>query len=250
MGKLENKVAIITGAGAGQGMAMARRFVEEGAKVTITDIQEEAIQALSSELNAQYPDATIAVKLDVSNEADWQKAVEKTLATFGKINTLVNNAGMLATKPYDETEEAYFQKAIAINTWGPFVGMRTVIPEIIKAGGGAVVNNGSLASFNNAGGFNAYTASKGGIEALSRSAAATFGPKGVRVNLIQPGAINTRMLTDTVTTQEGLDAVAASIPLRRAGEPVDVANLAVFLASEESNYITAQSIIIDGGQWL
>lgn len=250
MGRLLDKVAIVTGAGAGQGAAAAKLFAKEGAKVVASDIVFENVQNVVNEINEEFPGAAIALKLDVSSEDNWQEVTKRTVEEFGKINVLVNNAGVLATKPYEEVTQDYFQFAMNINAWGQFVGIKTVVPYMKEAGGGSIINIGSLASVKNVGGFNPYTASKGAVEAMTRSAAAELGPFKIRVNSVLPGSINTKMLTDTVTTQEGLDAVAQMIPLRRHGEPIDVAKLVLFLASDDSEYITADKFIIDGGLWV
>ncbi|WP_249872751.1 SDR family NAD(P)-dependent oxidoreductase [Oceanobacillus saliphilus] len=250
MGRLDDKVAIVTGAGGGQGAAEAKLLAKEGAKVVVTDVAFENVQNIAKEINEEFPGSAIALKHDVASEENWQEVTKKAIEEFGKINVLVNNAGVLATKSYEEVDQEYFQFAMNINTWGQFVGIKTVAPYMKENGGGSIINIGSLASVINAGGFNPYTASKGAVEALSRSAAAEFGPFKIRVNSVHPGSINTKMLTDTVTTQEGLDAVAQMIPLRRHGEPVDVAKLVLFLASDDSEYITADRFIIDGGMWV
>lgn len=250
MNRLEGKVAIITGAGAGQGAAEAMLFAQEGAKVIATDIAFENVQAVVEEINAQYPGSAIALKHDVSSEEQWQTVVDEAVKAFGKVNVLVNNAGILATKPYQDTNIDYWNLGMNINAWSQFVGMKTVAPFIKEAGGGSIVNIGSMASIDNSGGFNVYTASKGAIEALTRSAAVQFGPDKIRVNSIHPGAIATKMLTDTITTDEAMDYVIGLIPLGRVGEPNDVAKLTLFLASDDSDYISGTANIIDGAMRL
>lgn len=250
MGRLVDKVAIVTGAGGGQGAAEAKLLAKEGAKVVVSDVAFENVQNVANEINEEFPGAALPLKLDVSSEENWQEVTKKAVEEFGKVNVLVNNAGVLATKPYEDVTQDYFQFAMNINAWGQFVGIKTVVPYMKQAGGGSIINIGSLASIINAGGFNPYTASKGAVEALTRSAAAEFGPSKIRVNSVHPGSINTKMLTDTFTTQEELDAVAQMIPLRRHGEPIDVAKLVLFLASDDSDYITGDKFIIDGGLWI
>lgn len=250
MTRLEGKVAIITGAGAGQGAAEALLFAQEGAKVIATDIAFEAVEAVVADINAKIPGSAIALKHDVSSEEQWQSVVAEGVKAFGKIDTLVNNAGILATKPYTETTIEYFNLGLNINAWSQFVGMKTVAPFIKESGGGSIVNIGSMASIDNSGGFNAYTASKGAVEALTRSAAVQFGPDKIRVNSIHPGAIATKMLTDTITTDEAMQGVIGMIPLGRVGVPDDVAKLALFLASDDSDYISGTANIIDGAMRL
>lgn len=250
MTRLEGKVAIITGAGAGQGAAEALLFAQEGAKVIATDIAFEAVETVVAEINAAIPGSAIALKHDVSSEEQWQSVVAEAVKAFGKIDILVNNAGILATKPYTETTIEYFNLGLNINAWSQFVGMKTAAPFIKESGGGSIVNIGSMASIDNSGGFNAYTASKGAVEALTRSAAVQFGPDKIRVNSIHPGAIATKMLTDTITTDEAMQGVIGMIPLGRVGVPNDVAKLALFLASDDSDYISGTANIIDGAMRL
>lgn len=250
MGRLDGKVAIITGAAAGMGAAEVRRFAQEGAKVLATDIAVEDVEKVANEVNVDFPGSVIAMKQDVSLEDDWKAAVKKAIDSFGKINILVNNAGLLATKPYEEVTHDYFQVAMNVNAWGPFVGIRTVAPYLKKEGGGSIVNIGSLASIIAAGGFTAYTASKGAVEAMTRAAAVELAPFNIRVNSVQPGGIKTKMLTDTLTTEEALAAASVGVPLKRFGEPEEIADLVLFLASDDSTYITGERHIIDGGYWL
>ena len=250
MKRLEGKVAIVTGAGAGQGAAEAALFAQEGAKVIATDVAFENVQNVVNKINEENPGSAIALKHDVSSEEQWQEVVNEAIKHFGKIDILINNAGILATKPYQETNIDYFNFGMNINAWSQFVGMKTVAPYIKEAGGGSIVNIGSMASIDNSGGFNVYTASKGAVEAITRSAAVQFGPDNIRVNSIHPGAIATKMLTDTITTDEAMQGVIGMIPLGRVGEPIDVAKLALFLASDDSNYISGTANIIDGAMRL
>lgn len=250
MKRLEGKVAIVTGAGGGQGAAEATLFAQEGAKVIATDVAFDNVKEVVNKINEENPGSAIALKHDVSSEEDWKTVAEEAIKEFGKINILVNNAGILATKPYKETDVDFWNLGMNINAWSQFVGMKTIVPLIKEAGGGSIVNIGSMASIDNSGGFNVYTASKGAVEALTRSAAVEFGPDNIRVNSIHPGAIATKMLTDTLTTEEARKSVTDTIPLRRFGEPIDVAKLALFLASDDSDYISGTANIIDGAQRL
>lgn len=250
MKRLEGKVAIVTGAGGGQGAAEATLFAQEGAKIIATDVAFENVQNVVDKINEENPGSAIALKHDVSSEEQWRVVVQEAIKSFGKIDILVNNAGILATKPYQETNIDYWNFGLNINAWSQFVGMKTVSPYIKEAGGGSIVNVGSMASIDNSGGFNVYTASKGAVEAITRSAAVQFGPDNIRVNSIHPGAIATKMLTDTVTTDEAMQGVIGLIPLGRVGDPIDVAKLALFLASDDSDYISGTANIIDGAMRL
>lgn len=215
-----------------------------------TDVAFENVQNVVDKINEENPGSAIALKHDVSSEEQWQVVVQEAIKSFGKIDILVNNAGILATKPYQETNIDYWNFGLNINAWSQFVGMKTVSPYIKEAGGGSIVNVGSMASIDNSGGFNVYTASKGAVEAITRSAAVQFGPDNIRVNSIHPGAIATKMLTDTVTTDEAMQGVIGLIPLGRVGDPIDVAKLALFLASDDSDYISGTANIIDGAMRL
>ena len=251
MGRLAGKVALITGAGNGQGASEAYFFAREGAKVIATDIEFDRLTDVVNKINAEFPNSAIALKHDVSSEEAWIQVVEEGVKTFGNINVLVNNAGIATTTPYTEVTFEAFQRTMNINAWSQLVGIRTVVPYMKQAGGGSIINIGSLASKINAGGFSAYTMSKGAVEAMTRSAAAELGPVGIRVNSVHPGGIATRMVTENKDiTQEAVRQIEAALPLRRLGTADEVAHLVVFLASDESTYITGAEHIIDGGQWI
>lgn len=239
--RLHDKVAIITGAGNGMGAAHARRFATEGAFVVLTDVDASGGQALADELG----DRTRFVRHDVSNEHDWQRVVDAAGDTFGGLDIVVNNAGVHWTKPIEDETVDGFRRAIDTNLIGTFLGIRTAIAPMRRRAGGAIVNISSLAGTTGLGWHGAYGASKWGVRGLSRTAAAELGIDGIRVNAIMPGAISTSMLPPD---REGLgDARFARLPLGRSGRPEEVSSLVVFLASDESSYITGGEFLVDGG---
>lgn len=250
MGRLSGKVALITGAGNGQGASEAYLFAKEGAKVIATDIQFENVSQVVDKINVEFPGSAIALKHDVSSEEEWKKVAEEGVSKFGLINVLVNNAGILSMQSFMDVTYDIWKRAIDINAWSQFAGIKTVVPYMRTAGVGSIINIGSLASIIAAGGFNPYTASKGAVEAVTRAAALELGTENIRVNSVHPGGIDTQMTRDTFTTDEAKQAVVNAVPLKRLGTPEDVANLVLFLASDESSYITGTAQIIDGGIWV
>ena len=244
MGRLSGKVAIVTGASQGMGSAHAKAFVEAGAKVVLTDLNEAAGQALADSLGEN----AIFVKQDVSSQADWAKVLAAANAKFGVVTVLVNNAGVLG-KLAETTDltEADFNFVVAINQTGVFLGMQAVIPGMIKAGGGSIVNISSVAGMVAIYGAPnlAYVASKFAVRGMTKQVAVEYGKNNIRVNSIHPGYIKTPMMV-AATDEEGGEALA-QIPLGRMAETSEVANLALFLASDESSFITGMEHIIDGG---
>ncbi|MEV7190985.1 glucose 1-dehydrogenase [Streptomyces sp. NPDC093510] len=255
MGKLDGRVVIVTGAARGQGEQEARLFVEEGARVLIADVLDEQGEALAGELGAK---AAKYVHLDVGVEADWQAAVTTAKDTFGKIDGLVNNAGILRFNELVSTPLEEFQQIIQVNQIGCFLGIRTVAPEITAAGGGTIVNTASYTALTGMAYVGAYAATKHAVLGLTRVAALELAAKNIRVNAVCPGAVDTPMtnpaqLDPTVDAAEAGEAVAGLykklVPLGRVGQPQEVAALALFLTGGDSAYITGQPFVIDGG-WL
>lgn len=247
MGRVAGKVAIVTGAGTGQGEAEARLLAQEGAQVIATDINYENVRKVADSINSKYPGSALAIKHDVSSKEDWVKVMEDGGKAFGSITILVNNAGILAPTIYDTLTHQQWQKVMDVNAWSQFVGIQTVVPAMKKAGGGSIINVASLAAVNACGRLTAYTASKGAVDAFSRAAAIELAPFNIRVNSINPGVIHTSMVDEAFPTQAAIDAVAAVQPLRRMGRPIDVAYLVLYLASDESWFTTGTSQVIDGG---
>ncbi|MGW7261905.1 SDR family NAD(P)-dependent oxidoreductase [Streptomyces sp. NPDC054842] len=252
MGKLDGRVVIVTGAARGQGEQEARLFVAEGARVVLADVLDDQGKALAEEIGARY------VRLDVSREDDWRAAVEAAKEAYGRIDGLVNNAGILRFNELVRTPLEEFEEVVRVNQTGVFLGIRTVAPEIAAAGGGTVVNTASFAGLTGMAYVGAYAATKHAIVGLTRVAALELAARNIRVNAVCPGAIDTAMSNpaqldpgaDVVDGAEALDAVYSKlVPLGRIGRPEEVARLALFLSCEDSSYITGQPFVIDGG-WL
>jgi 3alpha(or 20beta)-hydroxysteroid dehydrogenase len=244
MNRLNGKIALITGTSQGMGAAHARMFVAEGAKVIMTDLNEKGGKALAAELG---PDA-LFIAHDVTKSADWNAVVREGEAKFGTINVLVNNAGILGPIASTvELTEAQFLQVCAVNQTSVFLGMQAVIPSMLKAGGGSIVNVSSVAGIVAIIGAPslAYTGSKFAVRGMTKQVAVEYGAKKIRVNSIHPGYIKTPMMA-AATDAEGGGAVS-QIPLGRLAEPSEVSYLAVFLASDESSYITGMEHVVDGG---
>ncbi|MFD5329230.1 SDR family NAD(P)-dependent oxidoreductase [Streptomyces sp. NPDC127092] len=247
MGKLDGRVVVVTGAARGQGEQEARLFAAEGARVVLGDVLDEQGEALAKELGEER--ATY-VRLDVTREEDWSGAVAVAKDRFGRIDGLVNNAGILRFNELVSTPLDEFQAIVQVNQVGCFLGIRAIAPEIEAAGGGTIVNTASYTGVTGMAGVGAYAATKHAVLGLTRVAAVELAAKGIRVNAVCPGAIDTAM-----SNPEGVDPAATAelyrnlVPLGRIGRPEEVAALALFLTAEDSSYITGQPFVIDGG-WL
>lgn len=240
MGKLDNKVAIITGGASGIGERMVDLFAEEGAIVIAADINEAALEKASQKQNVH------GMKLNVASDEDWQALAKEVNERFGRIDILVNNAGISSEKPFAEINADDWQKMLAINGFGPFAGIKHVAPYMATQGQGSIVNISSYTALIGQG-FNHYSASKGAVRALSKAAATQFGRKGVRVNALFPGIIETPMTQTLSASKELLGQLIKATPLQRLGQPEDIAKAALFLASDDSSYITGSELVIDGG---
>lgn len=245
MGRLGGKVAIITGGAQGMGAAHARRFVAEGAKAVITDINNEAGEALAAELGEQAS----FLNLDVSSEAGWRSVVAEAESRFGPVTVLVNNAGILGPGlPAAELAEADFLKVCAINQTAVFLGTKHVIPSMLRAGGGSIVNVSSISGIVAIYGTPnvAYAASKFAVRGITKQVAIEYGGQGIRANSVHPGYIRTPMMTAALN-EEQIKIASGSVPIKRVGEVEDVASMVVYLASDESGFVTGTEFIIDGG---
>ncbi len=241
-GDLEGKVALISGAARGMGAAEARRFVSEGGRVVLGDVLDEEGEKTAASIG----DAAIYVHLDVTLESDWQAAVAVAEEHFGKLDVLVNNAGILRFGMLEETDLEEYELVIRINQIGVFLGMKSAAPAMRRAGAGSIVNISSMAGIKGIGGAIAYTASKFAVRGMTKSAAIELGPAGIRVNSVHPGAIETPM-TAPVGVGSETSEQQYTYPIPRVGRPDEVAELVLWLASDKSSYSTGSEFLIDGG---
>jgi 3alpha(or 20beta)-hydroxysteroid dehydrogenase len=239
MGRLDGKVAIVTGAARGQGATEARLFASEGARVVLADVLDDEGEAVAAEIG----DAATYRHLDVTDEAQWGAAVARAEELFGPVGVLVNNAGILHFQVVHKIEADDFDRVMRVNVGGVFHGMKAVTPSMTRAGGGAIVNISSTAGLQGQPFLGAYVASKWAGRGLTKSAAIDLGPKGIRVNSVHPGGIDTPMIG-------GLDTEAPfykRLPIPRIGAPSEAAAAVLFLASDEASYITGAELAVDGG---
>ena len=244
MGRLEDKVAVITGAGSGIGRAAALLFAREGAKVVVADVT-----GAEEETAAAIGDAATPVRADVSSAADVRAMIETARARYGRLDVLFNNAGIEGAPGFtaDCTEED-FDRVIAVNLKGVFLGMKYAIPVMLEHGGGSIINNASIAGLVGFPGAPAYCASKGGVVLLTKATALEYATQNIRVNAICPGVIETPMIERYVSTGEEARRMLVQIePVGRLGQPEEVAALALFLASDEASFITGAALPVDGG---
>ncbi|MBJ22312.1 MAG: glucose 1-dehydrogenase [bacterium] len=245
--RLLDKTAIITGAARGIGAATARRFVAEGARVAIADRRVDEGKALAAQLNTERADSAVFAELDVSNEEAWKTATDQTTAAFGRIDVLVNNAGMIRVAPLEKTDLALFQKVVNTNLVGTFLGIRAVMGPMETRGGGSIINFSSVQGLEGREGMSAYAASKFGIRGLSKSAAIELGPKGIRVNVVIPGPTKTKMTERRGWSDEQYNEAYGGYPLGRMADASEIAEVVVFLASDEASFCTGADYVVDGG---
>lgn len=243
-GRMQGKVALISGGASGIGAAQATLFAREGAQVMIGDIQDE-LGAQTVAAIAAEGGAARFVRLDVTSMESWQAAVAATVAAFGKLTTLVNTAGIFHPGGVEAESEAGWAKMIAVNQTGPFLGMKAAVPELLKSGNAAIVNISSLYGLIGSPDAISYHASKAAVRVMGKGAALEFAKKGIRVNTIFPGQIRTPILGDITPEQDA--AIKASIPMGEVGDPMDIAHGTLYLASDEARYVSGAELWIDGG---
>jgi 3alpha(or 20beta)-hydroxysteroid dehydrogenase len=246
MGRLDGKVALITGGARGMGKSHVRNFVAEGAKVVFGDVLDDLGEAVAAELGE---DACRYLHHDVTSEADWATAVATTTETFGKLDILVSNAGILVQTPITEMPLAEFQRVLSVNAGGCWLGMKNVVEPMKAAGGGSIINISSIEGLTGAADCTAYAASKFAIRGMTKAAAQELGRHAIRVNSVHPGGILTAMVFDTAQTldPERGERYLKALPLGRFGKSREVSKLIMFLASDDSSYCTGGEFLIDGG---
>ena len=247
MGRLDGKVAFITGAARGQGEAEVKLFVREGAKVCFGDILDEEGMKLEAEIRELGGEATY-VHLDVTKEDEWQRAIQLTEDRYGKLNILVNNAGIsIGTRPIEETNLDEWNQMMGVNATGVFLGTKYSIPALRRSGGGSIVNISSAAGLVGIGRSAGYTASKGAVRLFSKATAIQHAKENIRCNSVHPGPVNTPFIQELLDNPDRLEKRLSRVPLGRMGTPDDIAYGVLYLSSDESSFVTGSELVIDGG---
>jgi 3alpha(or 20beta)-hydroxysteroid dehydrogenase len=237
---------LITGAGGGIGTATARAFVAQGASVLLTDLSLDAVQSVATELS-DADGSVHAMALDVTDEDSWQAAVAEAVARFGGLDTLVNVAGIVEWPGVQDTDRSTWDRVIAVNQTGTWLGMKVAMPALLESGDASIVNTSSILGIIGGGGATAYHASKGAVRLITKTAAVEYAARGVRVNSIHPGVIDTPMIDEILETEGDQQSDVHRTPMKRAGTPQEVAAGIVFLASSEASFVTGSELVIDGG---
>ena len=244
MGRLDGKVALITGGARGMGKSHVRHFVAEGARVVFGDVRDDQGRYVAAGLGEQ---SCRYIHHDVTAEDDWAAAVALAAEAFGRLDVLVNNAGILTFAPIAEMPLADFRRVLEVNAVGCWLGMKAVIDPMTRAGGGSIVNISSIEGFAGADGLSAYTASKFAIRGMTKVAAQELAQFGIRVNSVHPGGVLTRMIVESAGARSDGEAFIKSMPLGQLAEPVEISRLVAYLASDESSYSTGSEFVADGG---
>lgn len=247
MNRLEGKVAVVTGGNAGIGEAVAKRFADEGASVVVTGRRQQELDRVVSGIRHNKGKA-LAIAGSVTDEAHAQDVAQRTLDSFGHIDILVNNAGIGDFgKRLHETDDATWTSVLDVNLTGVFRMTRAIVPQMLKQGRGVIVNISSIASLVGIPTVSAYAASKGGLDALTRAVAIDYAPDGIRCNVVNPGLIDTPMAAPLMANPDMLQPILAQYAIRRPGTPEEVANMVLYLASDEAAWVTGGTFTIDGG---
>lgn len=244
-GRLEGKMALITGAAGGIGAAAAAAFAAEGARLMLADVAPIDVGVVTPQ--AASGRDVVTTQLDVTSQSSWRAAVELAAATFGGLDVLVNVAGIVKWEGVEETTQDDWDLVIAVNQTGTWLGMKTALPLLKADGGGSIINTSSVLGLIGGGGAAAYHATKGAVRLLSKTAAVQYATQGVRVNSIHPGVVATPMIQDILDEEGDQQADIARTPMRRAGTAREIAHGIVFLASDEASFITGAELVIDGG---
>lgn len=246
MGRLKNKVGLISGGARGQGAAEARLFAAEGAKVVIGDVLDDQCRRTADEINAKAGSKTaVALHLDVTRGADWRAAVERCQQEFGGLDVLVNNAGILNVKGIEDTTEEEWDSIVNINQKGVWLGMKAAVPAMRRRGGGSIINISSVYGIIGSPACAAYHGTKGAVRLLTKAAAVQYAPDKIRANSVHPGPILTPMLE--VMAPDDVQAAINLTPMKRGAQPEEVGWCVVFLASDEASFVTGAELVVDGG---
>jgi 3alpha(or 20beta)-hydroxysteroid dehydrogenase len=245
--ELEGRVVFVTGAARGIGAACARRCTRAGARVVLADRREDDVRSVADALNAERAGSALAIALDVAEAAGWARAMDETESAFGRLDALVNNAGVIRVVRLEEADEAAFRKLIDVNLIGTFLGLHAAIEPMKRAGGGSIVNFSSVQGLEGRAGFGLYSATKFGIRGLTRTAALELGPYGIRVNNVIPGPTRTKMTERAGWSDEDYERAYANTPIGRMARPEEIAEMVAFLASPRSSYCTGADFVVDGG---
>ena len=244
--RLKNKIALISGAASGMGESAARIFAREGAKVVLADVLEKEGSKVAASIVSTGGEA-LFMRLDVSDEEQWREAVRAMVKRYGRLDLLVNNAGISGGVP-DRMSTEYFDKLMAVNARGTFLGMKHAIPEMQKAGGGAIVNVSSISGFVGQEFVHmGYNAAKAAIRMMTKAAAVQYAEDGIRVNSVHPGLMPPMRTSVTSADPKVREKVLETVPMRRAGRVEEVAYAILFLATDEASYITGTELVVDGG---
>lgn len=245
--RLQGKVAIITGSASGMGEVEAKLFAQEGAKVIVADMTVEAGQRVVTAITAAGGEA-LFLRVDVTNEEDWQETVKTAVATYGKLDILVNNAGISGSYTDDTMSTEAWDRVMAINAKGVFLGLKYAIPEMRQCGGGSIVNISSISGFVGQDYIHmAYNASKGAVRIMTKSAAVQYATEGIRVNSVHPGIMPPMQTSKTTADPTARQRMLAQVPMGREGRREEVAYAVLFLASDEASYMTGTELVVDGG---